>query len=154
MNHVLNRNLIPKKSGARINTIGYFDLETQNLFQDIYPEYITLPFKERTHLNSILIPQLRVSIAGVKTVDLQNNIVNSYVYTEENIGDLIHHLMNLDMIIGYNICKFDYEVLRPYTTDMIIADLCSKSFDFFLDLIERTGNWIRLNDLGKLNVVK
>jgi DEAD/DEAH box helicase domain-containing protein len=38
-------------------------------------------------------------------------------YTEETVGDLIANLKAADLVVGFNILSFDYEVLRAYTGD-------------------------------------
>ncbi|NLE99629.1 MAG: helicase [Anaerolineales bacterium] len=38
-------------------------------------------------------------------------------YGEEQARDLIAALRGADLIVGYNVLRFDYEVLRAYTTD-------------------------------------
>ena len=38
-------------------------------------------------------------------------------YTEETVGDLIAELKAADLVVGFNVLNFDYEVLRAYTGD-------------------------------------
>ena len=38
-------------------------------------------------------------------------------YVEEQAGDLIAALREADLVVGYNVLRFDYEVLRAYTDD-------------------------------------
>jgi DEAD/DEAH box helicase domain-containing protein len=36
-------------------------------------------------------------------------------YTEESVGDLIAELLDADLVVGYNVLRFDYTVLSAYT---------------------------------------
>jgi DEAD/DEAH box helicase domain-containing protein len=38
-----------------------------------------------------------------------------HYYTEENVNDLIEELKAADLVVGFNVLSFDYEVLRGYT---------------------------------------
>jgi DEAD/DEAH box helicase domain-containing protein len=38
-------------------------------------------------------------------------------YTEETVGALIAELRAADQVVGFNLLRFDYEVLRAYTDD-------------------------------------
>jgi DEAD/DEAH box helicase domain-containing protein len=58
------------------------------------------------------------------------------VVTEETIDELISLLVDADLVVGYNILGFDYEVLRAYT-DRDLKKL--PSFDIMFDLQERLG---------------
>jgi DEAD/DEAH box helicase domain-containing protein len=38
-------------------------------------------------------------------------------YTEETVAELIADLKAADLVVGFNVLRFDYEVLRAYTDD-------------------------------------
>ena len=38
-------------------------------------------------------------------------------YTEENVADLIAELKAADLVVGFNVLRFDYQVLRAYTDE-------------------------------------
>ncbi|MEJ2210620.1 MAG: ribonuclease H-like domain-containing protein, partial [Anaerolineae bacterium] len=38
-------------------------------------------------------------------------------YTEEAVADLLAELRAADLVVGFNVLRFDYEVLRAYTDD-------------------------------------
>lgn len=40
-------------------------------------------------------------------------------YTEETVDDLIAELMAADLVVGFNVLKFDYEVLRAYSGERL-----------------------------------
>jgi len=58
-------------------------------------------------------------------------------YTEQDIEPLVGALRGADLIVGYNILRFDYEVLRAYT-DEPLSDL--PTVDMLQDLY-RTLGW-------------
>jgi DEAD/DEAH box helicase domain-containing protein len=40
-------------------------------------------------------------------------------YTEETVADLIADLKAADLVVGFNVLRFDYEVLRAYSDDRL-----------------------------------
>jgi DEAD/DEAH box helicase domain-containing protein len=42
-----------------------------------------------------------------------------YHYTEEKVNDLIADLKAADLVVGFNVLRFDYEVLRAYTDERL-----------------------------------
>jgi len=40
-------------------------------------------------------------------------------YTEETVADLVAELKAADLVVGFNVLRFDYEVLRAYTDDKL-----------------------------------
>ncbi|HIJ77358.1 MAG TPA: DEAD/DEAH box helicase [Deltaproteobacteria bacterium] len=77
--------------------IGFFDLETRKLAQEVGGW-------QNTHL-------MRVSVAVLHEVPADT----FKVYREHEIQQLIEDLKGLDLIVGFNISRFDYRVLRAYT---------------------------------------
>jgi DEAD/DEAH box helicase domain-containing protein len=76
--------------------IVVFDLETQNLFEDV---------GGRSNIGA-----LRVSCA----VTWSSTRQDFAVYWENDIAALIVELKSAGRVVGYNVKGFDYEVLRPY----------------------------------------
>ena len=74
----------------------FFDLETQNLLQDVG--------------GRAGIERLRLS-CGVTFSTERNDFA---VYWERDAQALIQELKNADRVIGFNLIGFDYPVLRPY----------------------------------------
>ena len=37
------------------------------------------------------------------------------IYPEDKVADLVKQLMRADLVVGFNILRFDYEVLNGYT---------------------------------------
>ncbi len=77
--------------------IGFFDLETQKLADEVGGW-------QNTHL-------MRVSVAVL--CEMPMNVFK--IYREEDIEALVEDLQKLDLIVGFNISRFDYRVLRDYT---------------------------------------
>lgn len=66
-------------------------------------------------------------------------------YTESEVGQLIADLRAARKVVGYNLYRFDYEVLRAYTTDPL-DDL--PTVDMLRDLADQLGWRPKLNDLA------
>jgi len=80
-----------------MKNIVYFDLETQKSAEEVGGWD-----KAR---------DLRLSV-GVT----YSSTRGSYrVYGEQKVDDLIHELQRADLVVGFNILRFDYEVLHGYT---------------------------------------
>jgi DEAD/DEAH box helicase domain-containing protein len=88
----------PEQKPARQFRIGFFDLETQKLASEVGGW-------QNTHL-------MRVSVAVLHEVPANT----SRAYREHEIEELIEHLKELDLVVGFNISRFDYRVLKAYTT--------------------------------------
>lgn len=90
---------VPVKAGrsCRNLQIGFFDLETQKLAAEVGGW-------QNTHL-------MRVSVAVL--YEARGDTFK--VYREQEIQKLIEDLKRLDLVIGFNISRFDYKVLRAYT---------------------------------------
>jgi DEAD/DEAH box helicase domain-containing protein len=66
-------------------------------------------------------------------------------YTERDVEDLIADLRRADLVVGYNVYRFDYEVLRGYTDDPL-SDL--PTVDMLRDLYLRLGWRPKLDDVA------
>jgi DEAD/DEAH box helicase domain-containing protein len=95
-----------------------FDLETRRSFDEV---------GGRSQLH-----RLGVSIGVAYRYDTDEFVV----YTEETIGELVELLCRADLVVGYNIRGFDYEVLRGYTDRDLKA---LPTFDLMADLEDRLG---------------
>ncbi|MFN3742045.1 MAG: ribonuclease H-like domain-containing protein [Anaerolineales bacterium] len=76
--------------------IVFFDLETQNLFEDVGG-------REN-------VEQLRLACAVTWSTQRQDFAV----YWEDDVSALIWELKSADRVVGFNIRRFDYRVLQPY----------------------------------------
>jgi DEAD/DEAH box helicase domain-containing protein len=135
--------------------IVVFDLETQNLFEDV---------GGRGNIAA-----LKVSCAVTWSSQL-----NDYtVYWEKDIPELITELKSAGRVVGFNLKGFDYEVLRPYapnerlqflpTLDIMEELFRTLSFRVSLDAVARATlgdtksasglqavDWWRSGELNKL----
>ena len=81
-----------------MNTV-FFDLETQRTFDEV-----------GGYRN---VRKLGLSVAVTySTADGQ-----FHRYKEEDVADLIADLKAADLVVGFNVLRFDYEVLRTYTDE-------------------------------------
>jgi len=77
------------------------------------------------------------------------------VYYEDQVNDLIEHLLSGPVVIGYNHIGFDYTVLSGYySSDKERAAIMTKfkeadNFDLLVDIKERIGKRIRLDDVAR-----
>jgi DEAD/DEAH box helicase domain-containing protein len=106
----------------------FFDLETQKTAQDVGGW-------QNTHL-------MRVSVAAVFDT-LKDCFLD---YDEENIDALLAHLAKADLIVGFNIKRFDYRVLKAYARDDLSA---LPTFDILEDIHRRLGFRLGLDHLAR-----
>ena len=108
----------PQRAVPSERNVVVFDLETQRSFKDV---------GGRTQLHRL----------GVSVGVAYSYATDEYtVVTEESIQRLIDIVLAADLVVGYNLKGFDYEVLRGYSD----ADFQSRpTRDLMLDLEEQLG---------------
>lgn len=90
--------------------------------------------------------KLKLAVAGILTD-------KKYFFFHENeTKELFKTLSRADKIVGHNLLRFDYLVLKPYFDFDIVEALQAKTFDIMLELDKKTGCWIGLDDLSKKNL--
>jgi DEAD/DEAH box helicase domain-containing protein len=104
----------------------FFDLETQKTAQEVGGW-------QNTHL-------MRVSVA-VLFDSLENRFL---VYDEDQVDALVTHLEKADLIVGFNIKRFDYQVLSAYTNKSLKQ---LPTFDILEDVFKRLGFRVSLKHL-------
>ncbi len=128
----------PPEAGAPAVTkqaprVVFFDLETRKLAQDVGGW-------RNVHL-------MRVSVAVV-----YDSVENRFVaYEEDDIDTLLSHLAKADLIVGFNVKRFDYRVLGAYT-GMDFNTL--PTFDILEDVHNRLGFRLSLDHLAKETLSK
>jgi hypothetical protein len=132
--------------------IGFFDLETQYIFKDVYTDWDNLSWKQKERIRPNLMAKLKLAIAGILTIDKKENSVIYSYYEEKDIINLRQHLTELDIIIGHNLLRFDYEILDSYISKRLVNQFKSKTIDTFQLLYEATDQFIGMDNLGKLNL--
>lgn len=106
----------------------YFDLESQNLFQDV---------GGRDHIDKLL-------VACAVTWSTEKNDFS--VYFEKDVPELIKELKSATKVIGFNLRGFDYLVLQPYTPETRFASI--PTLDLLLDLQKLLGFSISLDSIA------
>ena len=106
----------------------YFDLESQNLFQDVGGRY---------HIDKLL-------VACAVTWSTEKNDFS--VYFEKDVPELIKELKSATKVIGFNLRGFDYLVLQPYTPETRFASI--PTLDLLLDLQKLLGFSISLDSIA------
>ncbi len=104
-----------------------FDLETQKIADEV---------GGWNHIRDML---LAVGVTYNPAADTYQ------VYTEADAARLIADLRAADLVVGYNLIRFDYEVLRAYTTDPL-RDL--PTVDMLVDLRRALGWRPKLDDVA------
>jgi hypothetical protein len=116
--------------------IVYFDLETQRTANDVGGW-------DKKH-------QMGMSV-GVTYSTAEGTYE---IFPESRAGDLVARLRKADLVVGYNILSFDYEVLMAYT----ILDLPHflPTLDLLLQVERAAGHRLKLEELaqGTLGVGK
>jgi DEAD/DEAH box helicase domain-containing protein len=69
-----------------------------------------------------------------------------HYYTEANVDDLVAELKAADQVIGFNVLRFDYEVLRGYTDEAFEA---IPTVDMLDHIYRRLGFRLSLNSLAQ-----
>jgi len=108
----------PRREVGTGRKVVVFDVETQRSFDEV---------GGRTQFH-----KLGVSAAVAYRYDIDQFLE----CTEEDIGRLVDLLLEADLVVGYNIVGFDYEVLRAYT-DRDLRQL--PTVDLMRDLEARLG---------------
>lgn len=106
----------------------FFDLETQRLAEEVGGW-------ENKHL-------MRVSVAVV--YDSESG--DYRCFREDEVGDLIRELKAADLVVGYNIRRFDYRVLSAYTGEDLQR---IPTFDMLDDIKGRLGFRLSLDHLAE-----
>lgn len=110
-----------------VRNIVVFDLETQRSFSEVGGRHNT------RHL-------------GLSVAVTYSSATGEYHhYTEETVADLIEELKAADLVVGFNLIRFDYEVLRGYT-DYPLWRL--PTLDLLADIYDRLGFRLSLDALA------
>jgi len=110
----------------------FFDLETQNLFDDV---------GGRDNIE-----KLKVA-CGVTWSTQRNDFA---VYWEKDVPALIEELKSAAKVIGFNLRAFDYRVLQPYAPDTRFASL--PTLDMLLDLHQILGFRVSLDNVASASL--
>jgi len=106
-----------------------FDVETQHLFEEV---------GGRGHIGA-----LRVACA----VTWSTRRGDFAVYWEQDVPALIAELKSAEKVVGFNIRRFDYEVLRPYAPSERLPAL--PTIDIMEDLYYALGFRVGLDSVAR-----
>ncbi|HZC59168.1 MAG TPA: ribonuclease H-like domain-containing protein [Chthoniobacterales bacterium] len=74
--------------------------------------------------------------------------LNEYrIFPEKRVNDLVQQLMRADLVVGFNLVHFDYEVLMGYT----ILDLPHqlRTLDLLVEIENSIGNRLKLDNIAQ-----
>ena len=116
--------------------IVYFDLETQRTANDVGGW-------DKKH-------EMKMSVG----VTFSTAEAKYEIFPESRVDDLIKRLQRADLVVGYNIVRFDYEVLMGYTVLSLPEQL--RTLDLLVDIEKAAGHRLKLDDVaqGTLGVGK
>ena len=109
--------------------IVYFDLETQRTANDVGG------WDKKS--------DMRMSLG----VTYSTNLKEYRIYTEKRVNDLVQQLLRADLVVGFNIVNFDYEVLMGYTVLDLPGQL--RSLDLLVEVEKTLGNKLRLDNIAQ-----
>jgi DEAD/DEAH box helicase domain-containing protein len=107
--------------------VVFFDVETQRTFDEV---------GGRQNIR-------KLGLAAAVTYSTADGVFHRY--TEEQVADLIAELQAADLVVGFNVLSFDYEVLRAYT-DAQLTKL--PTVDMLEQIYKRLGFRISLDKLA------
>ena len=118
--------IIPKTSNKP--RVLYFDLETQKSADDV------------GGWGNIYLMELA---AGVVWDSLEQKY---FSYIENEASQLVANLRSADLVVGFNVKKFDYEVLQPYA-GFDLQEITT--LDMLIDVKKELGHRLSLNHLAE-----
>jgi DEAD/DEAH box helicase domain-containing protein len=108
--------------------IVFFDLETQRVFDEVGGRHNTR----------------KLGLAAAVTYSTADGVFR--FYTEETVADLVAELKAADKVVGFNVLRFDYEVLRAYTDELLER---IPTVDMLEQIYKRLGFRVSLDNLAR-----
>ena len=125
----LDSEIVPK--GSNEYRILYFDLETQKSADDVGGW-------DKVH-------KMKLAV-GVVWDSLEQKF---FCYIDSEASQLVEKLKTADLVVGFNVAKFDYGVLQPYATKMDFDLEEITTFDMLIDINKKLGHRLSLNHLAE-----
>ena len=125
----LDSEIVPK--GSNEYRILYFDLETQKSADDVGGW-------DKIH-------KMKLAV-GVVWDSLEQKF---FSYIDSEASQLVEKLQTADLVVGFNVAKFDYGVLQPYATKMDFDLEEITTFDMLIDINKKLGHRLSLNHLAE-----
>jgi len=110
----------------------FFDLESQNLFDDV---------GGRENFD-----KLKVA-CGVTYSTAKNDFT---VYWEKDVPALVEELRSATRVVGFNLVGFDYKVLQPYAPQTRFASF--PTLDLLLDFQKNLGFRVSLDNIASASL--
>jgi DEAD/DEAH box helicase domain-containing protein len=107
--------------------VVFFDVETQRTFDEVGGRHNTR----------------KLGLAAAVTYSTASGGFQRY--TEDRVADLIAELKAADLVVGFNVLRFDYEVLRAYTADKLDR---IPTVDMLDHIYKRLGFRVALDNLA------
>ena len=108
-------------------TVVFFDLETKMLFQEVGGRG----------------NESKLGMSAAVTYNTSDGAFHRY--REENAEDLVDELRSADLVVGFNVVRFDYAVLQAYT-DFPLRSI--PTLDMLEEIYRRMGFRVKLDDLA------
>jgi len=122
----LDSEIVPKASNE--HRILYFDLETQKSADDVGGWD-------------------KINKMGLAVGVVWDSCEQEYFsYLEGAASELVKKLRTADLVVGFNVKKFDYGVLQPYA-DFDLQEI--NTFDMLIDVNKKLGHRLSLNHLAE-----
>jgi len=125
----LDSEIVPK--GSNEYRILYFDLETQKSADDVGGW-------DKVH-------KMKLAV-GVVWDSLEQKF---FSYIDSEASQLVEKLKTADLVVGFNVAKFDYGVLQPYATKMDFDLEEITTFDMLININKKLGHRLSLNHLAE-----
>jgi DEAD/DEAH box helicase domain-containing protein len=72
------------------------------------------------------------------------------IYREKNVEALVQQLLRADLVVGFNVMNFDYEVLMGYTA-YDLPHLC-QTLDLMVDIEKKLGHRLGLDAVASASI--
>lgn len=72
------------------------------------------------------------------------------IYRESRVEELVQQLLRADLVVGFNIINFDYEVLMGYTA-FDLPHLC-QSLDLMVEIEQKLGHRLGLDAVASASI--
>jgi len=125
----LDSEIVP--NGSNEYRILYFDLETQKSADDVGGW-------DKVH-------KMKLAV-GVVWDSLEQKF---FSYIDSEASQLVEKLKTADLVVGFNVAKFDYGVLQPYASKMDFDLEEITTFDMLIDINKKLGHRLSLNHLAE-----
>lgn len=115
-----------------MRNVVYFDLETQRTANDVGGWH-------------------RKGDMGMSIGVTYSTLKQEYkIYREANVHDLVQELLHADLVVGFNVLHFDYEVLMGYTALDLPGQL--RTLDMLLEIEKIIGHRVKLDSLAQASL--